>query len=151
MGPNCALAMALALVSTIVQLLGCGLPAMLRYLGRRRTRANARGLEFSRGDFGLLSPECRVPIPGSYESREVKSPPLGCGVQPGHSPRTLSRLLTSPSRHRTLSRRLLFPLSLIFRARTLSPFGYPFPFPSLPFICPSTLLCIFSLPMRQRA
>jgi len=50
MGPYCALAMALALVSTIVQVLGFGLPAMLRYLGRRRTRANARDLEFSRGD-----------------------------------------------------------------------------------------------------
>jgi len=57
--------------------LGCGLPAMLRYLGRRRTRANARDPEFSRGVLtrggGLLwvpassplRPECRVPLPWS--------------------------------------------------------------------------------------
>jgi len=75
----------------------------------------------------------------------VKSPPLGCwGSSLGF--RLMRTPLTDfpPVGIGHFSRRLFFPLSLIFRARTSSPFGYPFPFLSLPFtIFPCHLFNLF--------
>ena len=99
----------------------------------------------------LIRPERRGQSSSWYvvQDERVKSPPPGCW---GSSLdfRLMRTPLTDfpPVGIGHFSRHLFFPLSLIFRARTSSPFGYPFPFPSPPFkFSLATFLTYFS-PLR---
>jgi hypothetical protein len=80
------------------------------------------------------------------QDERVKSPPPSCGIQLGHSDLRTPRLLTSPSRQRTL-RRVCFPPYLSLTHGPSPPFGNLFLFrPTLvlPYL-PRHLYISFSL------
>jgi len=117
---------------------GCGLP--VRPLRRLKTTAALAPIPYDPDvatDYSSWS---------VVQAERVKSLPPGCwGSSLGF--RFMRTPLTDfpPVGNRHFSRRLFYPLSLIFRARTLSPFGIPFPFPSPPLKnFPHTLLPYFS-------